>query len=208
MKSCVKRVNNFLLYVQKFENGEQLDEIEITLIESRFCSVKEAELRCPQDIRLFNTNNSANEYCILLLFSYELILEALFTYNCYRVKLGLHHVKKETTIARLELLGAAISASLSTIVLKEFPTDNVYFWTDSATVLAWSKREEPWRYIGLQPCSRNSEADTPLSKPVSWISESCRLSEQKVYSKADLQLEMMEMSQFVASFASKMARCQ
>ncbi|GFY43627.1 integrase catalytic domain-containing protein [Trichonephila inaurata madagascariensis] len=32
--------------------------------------------------------------------------------------------KKETTIARLELLGAAISTRLSTTVLKEFPTDN------------------------------------------------------------------------------------
>ncbi|GFW24341.1 integrase_H2C2 domain-containing protein [Trichonephila clavipes] len=52
--------------------------------------------------------------------------------------------KKETTIAKLELLGAAISARLSTTVLKEFPTDNVYFWTDSTTVLAWLKREEPW----------------------------------------------------------------
>ncbi|GFY51006.1 integrase catalytic domain-containing protein [Trichonephila inaurata madagascariensis] len=44
--------------------------------------------------------------------------------------------KKETAIARLELLGAAISARLSTTVLKEFPSDNVYFWTDSTTVLA------------------------------------------------------------------------
>ncbi|GFX76126.1 integrase catalytic domain-containing protein [Trichonephila clavipes] len=52
--------------------------------------------------------------------------------------------KKETTIARLELLGAAISACLSTTVLKEFQTDNVYFWTDSTTILAWLKREEPW----------------------------------------------------------------
>ncbi|GFW16433.1 integrase_H2C2 domain-containing protein [Trichonephila clavipes] len=52
--------------------------------------------------------------------------------------------KKETTIARLERLGAAIYARLSTTDLKEFPTDNVYFWTDSTTVLAWLKREEPW----------------------------------------------------------------
>ncbi|XP_055928766.1 uncharacterized protein LOC129959894 [Argiope bruennichi] len=51
--------------------------------------------------------------------------------------------QKETTIARLELLGAVISACLSSTVLKEFPTDNVYFWTDSATVLTWLKREEP-----------------------------------------------------------------
>ncbi|GFX71467.1 integrase_H2C2 domain-containing protein [Trichonephila clavipes] len=52
--------------------------------------------------------------------------------------------KKETTIARLELLGAVISTRLSTTILKEFPTDNVYFWTDSTTLLAWLKREEPW----------------------------------------------------------------
>ncbi|GFV84782.1 ATP-dependent DNA helicase [Trichonephila clavipes] len=41
MKSCVKRINNFLLYLQKFE---------------------EAEFRYPQDIRLFNTNSSVNEF--------------------------------------------------------------------------------------------------------------------------------------------------
>ncbi|GFX09373.1 ATP-dependent DNA helicase [Trichonephila clavipes] len=46
----------------KIGNSEQLDEIEITLIEPRFCTVEKAELRCPQDIRLFNTNNYANEY--------------------------------------------------------------------------------------------------------------------------------------------------
>ncbi|GFT66796.1 ATP-dependent DNA helicase [Trichonephila clavipes] len=47
----------------KIGNGEQLDEIEITLIESRFCTGEEAELRCPQDLRqLFNTNNSVNEH--------------------------------------------------------------------------------------------------------------------------------------------------
>ncbi|GBL73762.1 hypothetical protein AVEN_230738-1 [Araneus ventricosus] len=52
--------------------------------------------------------------------------------------------KKETTIARLELLRAAISARLSSTILKEFKTDNVYFWTDSTSVLAWLKREESW----------------------------------------------------------------
>ncbi|GFR06884.1 ATP-dependent DNA helicase [Trichonephila clavata] len=36
--------------------------MEITLIESRFCIVEEAEASCPQGIRLFNTNNSVNEY--------------------------------------------------------------------------------------------------------------------------------------------------
>ncbi|GFV30156.1 ATP-dependent DNA helicase [Trichonephila clavipes] len=52
----------FSSILAKIGNGEQLDEIEITLIESRFCIVKEAELRCPQDIPLFNTNNSVNEF--------------------------------------------------------------------------------------------------------------------------------------------------
>ena len=52
--------------------------------------------------------------------------------------------KKETTIARLELLGATISARLYTEIIKEFKTVNVYFWTDSTTVLAWLKREDVW----------------------------------------------------------------
>ncbi|GFU82106.1 ATP-dependent DNA helicase [Trichonephila clavipes] len=34
----------------------------MTLIESRFCTVDKAELRCPQGTRLFNTNNSVNEH--------------------------------------------------------------------------------------------------------------------------------------------------
>ncbi|GFT57980.1 hypothetical protein TNCV_3415421 [Trichonephila clavipes] len=46
--SCVKRINNFLLYLQKFGNGEQLDETEIVLIEPRFYTVEEAEARCSQ----------------------------------------------------------------------------------------------------------------------------------------------------------------
>ncbi|GFV37585.1 ATP-dependent DNA helicase [Trichonephila clavipes] len=53
----------------KVGKGEQL-EIEITLIESRFCTVEEAELRRPQDIRLFNTNNSVNEYNIKVFNAY------------------------------------------------------------------------------------------------------------------------------------------
>ncbi|GFV68179.1 ATP-dependent DNA helicase [Trichonephila clavipes] len=60
----VRRQENqqFTSILTKIGKSEQLDEIEITLIESRFCTVEEAELRCPQDIRLFNTNNSVNEY--------------------------------------------------------------------------------------------------------------------------------------------------
>ncbi|GFW81376.1 hypothetical protein TNCV_377241 [Trichonephila clavipes] len=36
--------------------------MEITLIESRFHTVEEVEPRCSQGIRLFNSNNSINEY--------------------------------------------------------------------------------------------------------------------------------------------------
>ncbi|GFS80978.1 ATP-dependent DNA helicase [Trichonephila clavipes] len=59
MRQANKQFSSILT---KIGNGEQLDEIEITLIESRSCIVKESELRCPQDIPLFNTNNSVNEY--------------------------------------------------------------------------------------------------------------------------------------------------
>ncbi|GFY05088.1 ATP-dependent DNA helicase [Trichonephila clavipes] len=52
----------FSSILTKIGNGEQLDKMEITLIESRFCTVEEAEARCSQGIRLFNTNNSVNEY--------------------------------------------------------------------------------------------------------------------------------------------------
>ncbi|GFV93925.1 integrase_H2C2 domain-containing protein [Trichonephila clavipes] len=69
--------------------------------------------------------------------------------------------KKETIIARLELLGAAISAGLSTTVLKEFPTDNVYFWTDSTTVLAWLKREEAWG-VFVYNCVQEIQKLTPV----------------------------------------------
>ncbi|GFX16968.1 hypothetical protein TNCV_2519451 [Trichonephila clavipes] len=36
--------------------------MEIALIKFFFCTVEEAEARCPQGIRLFNTNYSVNEY--------------------------------------------------------------------------------------------------------------------------------------------------
>ncbi|GFV01352.1 ATP-dependent DNA helicase [Trichonephila clavipes] len=52
----------FSSILTKIGNGEQLDKMEITLIQSRFCTVEEPEARCPQGIRLFNTNNSVNEY--------------------------------------------------------------------------------------------------------------------------------------------------
>ncbi|GFT47518.1 ATP-dependent DNA helicase [Trichonephila clavipes] len=50
----------FSSIITKIGNTDQLDETEIT--QSRFCIVKEAELRCPQDISLFSTNISVNEY--------------------------------------------------------------------------------------------------------------------------------------------------
>ncbi|GBN95266.1 hypothetical protein AVEN_15509-1 [Araneus ventricosus] len=52
--------------------------------------------------------------------------------------------RKETTIARLELLGATICARLASSIIKEFEADNIYFWTDSSTVLAWIQRNEIW----------------------------------------------------------------
>ncbi|GFT27531.1 uncharacterized protein TNCV_1276191 [Trichonephila clavipes] len=38
----------FSSILTKIGNGKQLDEMKIALIESRFCTVKEAEARCPQ----------------------------------------------------------------------------------------------------------------------------------------------------------------
>ncbi|XP_015903939.1 uncharacterized protein [Parasteatoda tepidariorum] len=52
--------------------------------------------------------------------------------------------KKEATIARLKLLGAIIAARLPIEIVKQFQTDEVHFWTDSTTVLAWLKREDTW----------------------------------------------------------------
>ncbi|XP_035206824.1 uncharacterized protein LOC118181737 [Stegodyphus dumicola] len=52
--------------------------------------------------------------------------------------------KEETTIARLELLAATIASRLSSSILSEIQSEEVYFWTDSSTVLAWITREEAW----------------------------------------------------------------
>ncbi|KFM74429.1 hypothetical protein X975_12745, partial [Stegodyphus mimosarum] len=52
--------------------------------------------------------------------------------------------KEETTIARLELLAATIASRLSSSVLSEIQSEEVYFWTDSSAVLAWITREEAW----------------------------------------------------------------
>ncbi|GFV54063.1 ATP-dependent DNA helicase [Trichonephila clavipes] len=72
LNEVMRQVNQqFSSILAKIGNGEQLDEREIILIESRFCIVKEAALRCSQDIPLFNTNHSVNEYNNKLLNAYE-----------------------------------------------------------------------------------------------------------------------------------------
>ena len=61
----------FSSILTKIGNGERLDEIEIALIESRFCSVEEATTKCPQGIRLFNTNHAVTKYNNQILNSYS-----------------------------------------------------------------------------------------------------------------------------------------
>ncbi|GFT71308.1 ATP-dependent DNA helicase [Trichonephila clavipes] len=46
----------------KSGNGDQLANQEIELIESRLCTVHEADTHCPHAIRLFNTNHAVNVY--------------------------------------------------------------------------------------------------------------------------------------------------
>ncbi|GFU92413.1 ATP-dependent DNA helicase [Trichonephila clavipes] len=63
LNEVMRKANQqFSSILTKIGNGEPLDEMEIDLIEFRFCTVEEAEARCPHGIRLFNTNNSVNEY--------------------------------------------------------------------------------------------------------------------------------------------------
>ncbi|XP_055947158.1 uncharacterized protein LOC129980799 [Argiope bruennichi] len=52
--------------------------------------------------------------------------------------------KEGITISRLELLAATVSARLSTSILSEIQSEEVYFWTDSSTVLTWIMREGAW----------------------------------------------------------------
>ncbi len=69
--------------------------------------------------------------------------------------------KKRTTIARLELLAATIVSRLASTIMCEIPHEEVYFWTDSTTVLTWIRREETW---GTFVQNRISEIRTLTSK--------------------------------------------
>lgn len=53
---------------------------------------------------------------------------------------------KDTTIPRLELLAATISARLTNSLIKEFNLENpeIIYWSDSTTVLTWINREAQW----------------------------------------------------------------
>lgn len=52
----------FASVLTKIGNGEQLDDDDIHLIEARFFTQEDANRRSPHGIRLFNTNQSVNEY--------------------------------------------------------------------------------------------------------------------------------------------------
>ncbi|XP_055940935.1 uncharacterized protein LOC129971326 [Argiope bruennichi] len=51
---------------------------------------------------------------------------------------------KKTTIARLELLAATITASLASSIKREIPHEEIYLWSDSTTVITSIKREDAW----------------------------------------------------------------
>ncbi|GFW58456.1 ATP-dependent DNA helicase [Trichonephila clavipes] len=73
----------FSSILKKIGNGEGLDEIEMSLIESRFYSVEEAATMCPQGIRLFNTNQAVTQYNNQILNSYteKIISTAKYVYS-------------------------------------------------------------------------------------------------------------------------------
>ena len=50
---------------------------------------------------------------------------------------------KMTTVPRLELQAAVLSAKVSKVLIKELPYENIrnYFWTDSKIVLSYIKNE-------------------------------------------------------------------
>ena len=69
----------------------------------------------------------------------------------YEVKVQLIQSKarivpvKKITTPRLELLGATVGARLFSSVIKSFDCNyEIYFWTDSSTVIAWLKHSDSW----------------------------------------------------------------
>lgn len=52
----------FSSIVTKIGNGEQLESHELELIQTRFCTVDEANTYCPRGIRLYNTNHAVETY--------------------------------------------------------------------------------------------------------------------------------------------------
>lgn len=57
----------FSSLLTKVGNGNRLDEQELQLIKSRFCSEAEATECCPSGIRLFNDNQSVDAYNLKIL---------------------------------------------------------------------------------------------------------------------------------------------
>ncbi|KAF8766712.1 39S ribosomal protein L33 like protein [Argiope bruennichi] len=55
--------------------------------------------------------------------------------------------EEKTTIARLELLAATITARLASSITKEITHEKIYLWSDSTTVITWIKREYAWTKV-------------------------------------------------------------
>ena len=75
---------------------------------------------------------------------------------------------KTQTIPRLELLGAVFLARLMDSVIKAFSdsvsVDNVFYWTDSITVVCWIRNQRPWK----QYVMRRVEEIRKLSQACKW----------------------------------------
>ena len=75
---------------------------------------------------------------------------------------------KTQTISRLELLGAVLLARLMDSVIKAFSdsvsVDNVFYWTDSITVVCWIRNQRPWK----QYVMRRVEEIRKLSQACKW----------------------------------------
>ncbi|XP_069968672.1 uncharacterized protein [Bactrocera oleae] len=61
--------SEFSSLLTKIGNGDQLDEQQLLMIESRFCSDGESEEGCHSGIRLFNDNHSVDSYNLRMLSS-------------------------------------------------------------------------------------------------------------------------------------------